>query len=111
MAGTSPYWAITAFTLAGLMRSIPVLNTLVAQYSIPKRLMGVAMGIAMGALYFSVIIGTSLAPAIFGSALNMKYTSTLQASLPAELADRATIDSGVLPDEKACGIKASRGMD
>jgi len=97
---TSIYWAIAAFTLAGMgMGSIPTLNTLVVQYAIPKRLMGVAMG----ALYFSVIIGTSLAPAILGTALNMKYASTFQASLPAEFTDRATIDSGVLLDEKAMG--------
>jgi MFS family permease len=97
-ADTSIYWAIAAFTLAGIgMGSIPTLNTLVAQYAIPKRLLGVAMG----ALYFTVIIGTSLAPAILGTALNMKYASTFQSTLPAELSDRTTIDSGVLMDEKA----------
>jgi len=64
----------------------------VAQYAVPRRLLGVVMG----ALYFSVMIGQSLAPAILGSAMNMKYASTLKASLPAEvsrLADQATMTS------------------
>jgi MFS family permease len=86
-------WGFIAFTLAGMgMGAIPTLNTLVAQYAVPQRLLGVVMG----ALYFSVMLGQAIAPAILGSALNMKYTSTLQASLPAEvtrLADKATIDS------------------
>jgi MFS family permease len=86
-------WTFVAFTLAGLgMGAIPTLNTLVAQYAVPKRLLGVAMG----ALYFSVMIGQALAPAILGSAMNMKYNSTLKASLPAEvsqLADQATMTS------------------
>jgi hypothetical protein len=74
------------------MGAIPTLNTLVAQYSVPQRLLGVAMG----ALYFSVMIGNALAPAILGSAMNMKYNSTLAASLPAEvsrMADQATMTS------------------
>jgi MFS family permease len=97
-ADTSIYWAIVAFTLAGMgMGAIPTLNTLVAQYAIPKRLLGVAMG----ALYFSVIIGTSLAPAILGTTLNTKYANTFQSTLPAEFSDRTVIDSGVLMDDRA----------
>ena len=92
-AATPVWWGFIAFTLAGMsMGSIPTLNTLVAQYAVPRRLLGVVMG----ALYFSVMIGQSLAPAILGSAMNMKYTSTLKASLPAEvsqLADQATMTS------------------
>jgi hypothetical protein len=52
--------------------------------------------VVMGALYFSVMIGQALAPAILGSAMNMKYASTLQATLPAELSkltDQATMTS------------------
>jgi hypothetical protein len=74
------------------MGAIPTLNTLVAQYAVPKRLLGVAMG----ALYFSVMIGQAIAPAILGSAMNMKYNSTLKAALPVEvsqLADKATMTS------------------
>ena len=92
-AVTPVWWGFLAFTLAGLgMGSIPTLNTLVAQYAVPRRLLGVAMG----ALYFSVMIGQALAPAILGSAMNMTYNSTLQASLPAEVsqsADQATMTS------------------
>jgi MFS family permease len=90
----TPVWCgFVAFTLAGLgMGAIPTLNTLVAQYAVPKRLLGVVMG----ALYFSVMIGQALAPAILGSAMTMKYNSTLRTSLPAEvsrLADQATMTS------------------
>ena len=90
----TPVWCgFIAFTLAGLsMGSIPTLNTLVAQYAVPRRLLGVVMG----ALYFSVMIGQSLAPAILGSAMNMRYNSTLKASLPMEvsrLADQVTMTS------------------
>jgi MFS family permease len=92
-ASTPVYWGFAAMTLAGIgMGTIPTLNTLVAQYAVPKRLLGVAMG----ALYFSVMIGQALAPAILGSAMNMKYDSTLKASLPAELSqltDQATMTS------------------
>ena len=92
-AATPSWCGFIAFTLAGVgMGAIPTLNTLVAQYAVPKRLLGVAMG----ALYFSVMIGQALAPAILGSAMTMKYNSTLRASLPADvsrLADQATMTS------------------
>lgn len=92
-AATPLRWGFLAFTLAGLgMGSIPTLNTLVVQYAVPKRLLGVATG----ALFFSVMIGQAIAPAILGSAMNMKYNSTLKTSLPAEvsqLTDQATITS------------------
>jgi hypothetical protein len=72
------------------MGAIPTLNTLVVQYAVPKRLMGVATS----ALFFSVMIGQSVAPAILGSAMNMKYNSTLKASLPPEVwSDQATMTS------------------
>jgi MFS family permease len=92
-AATPIGWGFVAFTLAGIgMGAIPTLNALVAQYSVPKRLLGVAMG----ALYFSVMIGNALAPAILGSAMNMQYNSTLTTALPAEesqMADQATMTS------------------
>jgi MFS family permease len=92
-AATPIACGFAAITLAGIgMGTIPTLNTLVVQYAVPKRLMGVATG----ALFFSVMIGQSVAPAVLGSAMNMKYSSTLKASLPAELsqsADQATMTS------------------
>jgi MFS family permease len=92
-ASTPVFWGFCAITLAGMgMGTIPTLNTLVAQYAVPKRLLGVVMG----ALYFSVMIGQALAPAILGSAMNMTYNSTLKATIPTELSqltDQATITS------------------
>ena len=81
-ATTPLLWGFFAFTLAGIgIGAIPTLNTLVAQYAVPKRLLGVATG----ALYFSVMLGQAIAPAVLGSAMNMKYTSALSASLPPEV--------------------------
>ncbi|MDR1727057.1 MAG: MFS transporter [Acidobacteriota bacterium] len=92
-ASTPKWWGFLAFTLAGVgMGSIPTLNTLVAQYAMPKRLLGVATG----ALYFSVMLGQAIAPAVLGSAMNMKYKSTLAANLPEEavaLSDAKTLES------------------
>lgn len=92
-AATPVFWGFVVTTLVGVgMGAIPTLNTLVAQYAVPKRLLGVATG----ALFFSVMIGQAIAPAILGSAMNMKYNSMLQVSLPDEvsrLADQATMTS------------------
>jgi MFS family permease len=88
--------SFAAMTLAMLgIGCMPTVNTIVAQYSVPKRLLGVSMG----ALYFSVMIGQALAPAILGSVMNTKYTNTLKASLPAELSQLT--DQRVLLDETA----------
>jgi MFS family permease len=90
---TPVMWGFVVTTLAGLgMGAIPTLNTLVVQYAVPKRLLGVATG----ALYFSVMIGQAVAPAVLGSAMNMKYNSQLQESLPQEVtrsADKDTMNS------------------
>jgi MFS family permease len=92
-AATPVYAALVVTVINGLgMGAIPTLNTLVVQYAVPKRLLGAAMG----ALFFCVMIGQALAPAILGSAMNTKYNSTLKASLPAELTqltDQATMSS------------------
>ena len=88
-AETPLLWGFFAFTMAGIgMGSIPTINTLVVQYAVPRRLLGVATG----ALFFSVMLGQAIAPAVLGSALNMKYTSVLAEQLPPEL--------GALSDEK-----------
>ena len=92
-AATPIYAALIVTVISGMgMGAIPTLNTLVVQYAVPKRLLGAAMG----ALFFCVMIGQALAPAILGSAMNTKYNSALKASLPAELAqltDQATMSS------------------
>jgi MFS family permease len=94
-----------AITLAGLgMGAIPTLNTLVAQYAVPKRLLGVVTA----AIYFCVMIGTAIAPAICGSVMAISYKNTLQKELPKEalqLANQGAVasldDYKVLLDEKA----------
>ena len=82
-ASTPVYAAFVVTILSGLgIGAMPTINTLVVQYAVPKRLLGVATS----ALFFFVMMGQSIAPAILGSAMNMKYNSVLKASLPAEVA-------------------------
>jgi MFS family permease len=92
-SNTPVFWGLVVSTLAGLgLGAIPTINTLVVQYAVPKRLLGVAMG----ALFFGISMGVAVAPAVLGSAMNIQYNSTLQASLPAALtqvADEATMTS------------------
>jgi MFS family permease len=84
--GTPIYLAWLATTLAGLgLGVIPTINTLLIQAAVPRKLMGSAMAV----LFFSISIGMSLAPAVQGSAMNIKYNSALTASLPRALANTA----------------------
>ena len=66
-AGT-PIWVFVLVTLlAGFgLGAIPTINTLVSQFAVPKRLIGVAVG----AMFFFQMVGLSVAPAIFGIAQN-----------------------------------------
>lgn len=90
---------ILAATLAGLgLGTIPTLNTLVVQWAVPKRLLGASLG----ALFFSITLGTSIAPAVLGSVMNATYAKKLETTLPAGLdqfTDKATIKT--LSDPKA----------
>jgi MFS family permease len=92
-AATPVYGALVVTIISGLgIGAIPTINTLVVQYAVPKRLLGVATS----ALFFFVMMGQSIAPAILGSAMNMEYNRVLKASLPAGLAkltDQATMTS------------------
>ena len=92
-------FALLAATLAGLgLGTIPIINTLVVQWAVPKRLLGASMG----ALFFSITMGTAIAPAILGSVMNATYAKKLETTLPAGLhqfADKATITA--LSDPKA----------
>lgn len=83
----TPIWVSVLVTaLAGLgLGAIPTVNTLVVQFALPKRL----MGIAIGAIYFFVMMGFAIAPAILGSFMNASYASSLQQNLPAALAEKA----------------------
>jgi MFS family permease len=66
-AGT-PAWAFVLVTsAAGFgLGAISTLNTLVAQYAVHKRLLGVAVG----AMFFFQMVGISVAPAILGITQN-----------------------------------------
>ncbi|NLT66692.1 MAG: MFS transporter, partial [Acidobacteria bacterium] len=92
-SSTPLIWGILAAIIGGIgFGSIPTINTLVIQCAIPKRLLGVAMG----ALFFSISMGVAIAPAILGSAMNIQYNKTLKATLPAGLdqsSDEATMTS------------------
>jgi MFS family permease len=85
--------SVAAATLSGLgLGAIPTVNTMVVQNAVPKRLLGVAMG----AVFFSLLMGIALSPAVLGSAMNASYSKSITASLPEELkhsADKATMAS------------------
>jgi MFS family permease len=70
-------WIVTFSAGLGL-GTIPTINTLVVQYAVPRRLLGVATG----GIYFFVMLGMAMAPAILGAALNTTYAGTLEAALP-----------------------------
>ena len=98
-SGTPVFVAVLAAALAGLgLGVIPTINTLVVQWAVPKRLLGASMG----AIFFSITLGTAIAPAVLGPVMNMAYAKKLETTLPAGLhqfADKATITA--LSDPKA----------
>lgn len=65
---TTPVWLYVLVTaVAGFgLGAIPTVNTLVAQFAVPRRLLGVAVG----AVFFFQMVGISVAPAILGLAQN-----------------------------------------
>jgi MFS family permease len=78
-ADTSIIWSVAVAILAGLGYGvIPTINTIVVQNAVPKRLMGVAMG----AVFFFLMMGSAISPAILGSAMNVTYAKALSQSLP-----------------------------
>lgn len=98
-SGTPVSITVLVSALAGLgLGTIPTINTLVVQWAVPKRLLGASMG----ALFFSITLGTAIAPAVLGSAMNTAYAKKLETTLPAglhQIADKATI--AALSDPKA----------
>lgn len=68
LAADSSTWMYVLVTaLAGLgLGVIPTISTLVAQFAVPKRLLGVAVG----AIFFFQMLGIAVAPAILGLLLN-----------------------------------------
>ena len=75
-AGT-PIWVYVLITsIAGLgAGSLPTLNTLVAQFAVPRRLLGAAVG----AIYFFQMVSLSVAPSLLGIAQN--HAATLETGL------------------------------
>jgi MFS family permease len=65
---STPIWVYVLVTaVAGFgLGAIPTINTLVAQFAVPKRLLGVSVG----AMFFFQMVGISVAPAIMGIAQN-----------------------------------------
>ncbi|MEJ2110318.1 MAG: MFS transporter [Acidobacteriota bacterium] len=88
----TPVWiGVLVTAMAGFgLGSIPTMNTLVAQFSVPKRLLGVAVG----AMFFFVFMGGAIGPAILGSAMNASYEKALDSRLPSEL--NAVLDEATL---------------
>jgi MFS family permease len=90
-AGTPIWLGILVTTVSGFgLGAIPTINTLVSQFAVSKKLLGVAVG----AIFAFVFMGGAIAPAILGSAMNQTYTGTLEKTLPVEL-DRL-VDKSIL---------------
>ena len=93
-------FSVIISTLAGLgLGAIPTVNTMVVQNAVPKRLLGAAMG----AIFFCLMMGVAISPAILGAAEQAAYTKALDGLLPDgldQVADQATmaslVDSQVL---------------
>lgn len=84
---TPVYFGFVAAALSGLaLGAMPTVNTIVTQAAVPRRLLGVATS----ALLFSVSMGMATAPALLGSAMNMRYNSALKASLPGAIVQTAS---------------------
>lgn len=64
----TPIWLFVVITgLVGFANGVmPTINTLVSQFAVPKRLLGVAVG----AIFFVVMMGQAIGPAILGLAQN-----------------------------------------
>lgn len=73
----TPIWLFVVITsLVGFgIGVMPTINTLIAQFSVPKRLLGVAVG----AIFFVYMMGRAIGPAILGLAQN--YAADLEAGL------------------------------
>lgn len=80
--GTPIAGSIAVALLAGFGYGvIPTINTIVVQNAVPKKLMGVAMG----AIFFFLMMGSAISPAILGSTMNAMYAKALSQYMPEEL--------------------------
>lgn len=91
--GTPIWLGVLVTAIAGLgLGTIPTINTLVVQFAVPKRLLGVAVG----GIFFFVMMGMAIAPSLLGSAMNAAYARSLANTLPAglnQVVDEATLAS------------------
>lgn len=72
LTATTPIWMYIFITsVAGFgLGSLPTVTTLVAQFAVPKRLLGAAVG----AIFFFQMVGIALAPSILGLVQNSAPT-------------------------------------
>jgi MFS family permease len=83
---TPVLWGFVVSTAVGVgLGAIPTINTLVVQHAVPKRLLGAATG----GIFFFIMLGRAISPALLGSAMNSSYARSLAPSLPASLAQEA----------------------
>lgn len=77
LTAESPVWFyVLATSLAGLgLGAVPMLNTLVAQFAVPKHL----LGSAVGAIFFFQMVGIAVAPSLLG--LLQRSAPTLEGGL------------------------------
>ncbi|MDW8276903.1 MAG: MFS transporter [Anaerolineales bacterium] len=77
LTAESPAWFyVLATSLAGLgLGALPMLNTLVAQFAVPRRL----LGSAVGAVFFFQMVGIAVAPSLLG--LLQRSAPTLEEGL------------------------------
>jgi MFS family permease len=99
-ATTPAFWFLLASVIGGIgLGAIPTVNTVVVQNVIPKRLLGAAMG----ALFFSLLMGVSISPAVLNYAMNSTYAKSLQVP---ETLNRVE-DKSILEDVKRPDILQS----
>ena len=118
--GTSLAWAFTVSTVAGLgLGAIPTLNTLIVQYALPRRLLGAATG----GIFFFVMLGRAVAPALLGAIMNTAYARALAAFLPdaaarsfdaatlASISDPRALLSNLAMDHLRTAVASAMGQD
>jgi MFS family permease len=92
-AKTPIVWGTAVATLGGVgLGAVPTIKTLVVQCIVPKKLLGVATG----ALFFSLSMSMTISPAVLGSVMNIAYANTPRTSLPPavdQLMDKGTVAS------------------
>jgi MFS family permease len=89
-------WCVLAAAVGGLgLGALPTINAIIIQNAVPKRLMGAAMG----AFFFSLMMGVAISPALLGNAMNTQFHKTLKLPAAVErITDKGIIQSVHNPD-------------